>query len=342
VNYLIVLWIKFLVGAGIIVLAGTKLTKCADILSERLNIGKVWVGVLLLGIVTSLPEAIASLTAVISFNSADLAIGNLVGSCNWNILLIAILDLLYRKEAITNRINPKKSHYVSMGFAAAMVLVVGLELMSKPSLRMIVVNGNTINLSSILIIALYFIGMRKLSQLSSKEFVKGSEVKAKGSLAKVYFTLFVNAAFVVIGAIWLTSICDEIAAVTTMGSTFVGSLFLALATSLPEMVVTISALRINALDLAFGNIFGSNITNLAFVGVCDFFKKPIGTIYGSSSVVHIVTIFACVLLTGITLIGIKTKKRKIPLINIGWDSLLMIALFVTSIAVLYWVRPTMI
>ena len=84
-------WITFIVSAAGIVYAGVLLTKYADILSDRLHLGKTWVGIVLLGFVTSLPEAITSLISVVSLTADDLAIGNLFGSNNFNPMLICLI-----------------------------------------------------------------------------------------------------------------------------------------------------------------------------------------------------------------------------------------------------------
>jgi len=106
-------WIEFTVGATLIIIAGIKLTRYADVISDRLSLGKVWIGIVILGLVTSLPEAITSLVSIISLSAYDLAIGNLVGSNNFNPMLLVVMDIIYRKGPVTNAISPDKSHRVS-------------------------------------------------------------------------------------------------------------------------------------------------------------------------------------------------------------------------------------
>ena len=86
----------------------------------------------------------------------------------------------------------------------------------------------------------------------------------------------------------LAQSADEIALQTGLGRTFVGSIFLALVTSLPEMVVSLSALKMGAFDLAIGNIFGSNMTNMFivfFVFLSPILRGPILYDVGSTHIV---------------------------------------------------------
>ena len=73
-------WIEFIISSVVIIVAGVRLTKYADKLSEQTNLGKAWIGIILLGVVTSLPEAVTCIVSVASLDAYDLAIGNLLGS----------------------------------------------------------------------------------------------------------------------------------------------------------------------------------------------------------------------------------------------------------------------
>ena len=110
-------WIQFIISSVFIVFSGIKLTKYADIISDRLGWGKVWIGVLLLGLVTSLPEAITSFASIVYLQADNLAIGNLLGSNTFNPMIIVVLDILYRGGSVTNAVKTNRSHDISAVFA---------------------------------------------------------------------------------------------------------------------------------------------------------------------------------------------------------------------------------
>ncbi|MCA9408394.1 MAG: hypothetical protein KC733_06875 [Candidatus Omnitrophica bacterium] len=331
-------WIEFIISAVVIVLAGIRLTVYADKLCEQLSLGKVWIGIVLLGIVTSLPEAITCIVSIVSLKANNLAIGNLVGSNNFNPMLLVMMDLFYRKGAITNDIAPNRSHNLSALFAEILSLIVIFEIYysSRNSLIMI----GPISAGSGVILILYFIFMRFLAGVNSTENPVGVVDKAlsvdhKNHLIKIWINLVLCALVVVIGAIWLAKSSDVIAEKSGLGRTFVGSTLLAMVTSLPEMVVSLSAMRLGSLDLAIGNIFGSNMTNLFILAICDVVYPAAGVLQTVSSV-HAVTLSASVVLMGSIILGMHMRKRKI--LFMGWDSWLMTAIFLSVTGFLYAVR----
>ena len=331
------MWLGFFLSAAVIVAAGSRLTHYADQLSDKLGIGKVWLGVLLLGFITSLPEAITSIFSVVSLQAADLAVGNMLGSNNFNIFLIVVMDILFRKGSVTNDIVPKPSHSMAAIFSIVLVSVIGVNILA--SVYGFGMELGMFSVGSIFAGVFYLFGMRKLF-LGENCRKKGCDTvdaaSCEYSLRKIYINLFASAFFVVLAAMFLAQSADNIATTTGLGRTFVGTLFLALATSLPELVVTISALRLGSLDLAVGNIFGSNMTNMFLIFICDFFyiKAPM---LSSVSKTHVVTAGICVLMSFFALFGLRRKEKKVFL-NLGSDSWILVGLFVGGSALLYYLR----
>ncbi|MBU0469495.1 MAG: hypothetical protein KKD07_07240 [Candidatus Omnitrophica bacterium] len=331
-------WIQFLISAVFIVLAGIRLTDYADKLSEQSNIGKAWIGIILLGLVTSLPEAIVSLTSVISLKANNMAIGNLLGSNNFNPMLIVVMDIFYRKGSITNDIGTNKSHDISGSFAIILTLVVVGEILL--GMHGFIFRVASLSYGSILIAVLYFAGMRSLSSIDSgrSQYSEKDPIKAQDctiSAFKIWINLVLSAVVVVVAAMWLAQSADVIADKTGLGRTFVGSIFLAIVTSLPEMVVSLSALRLGSFDMAIGNIFGSNMTNLFVVPICDIFYK--GAILSSVNSVHILTASVSIILVVIACLGIKIKHKR-TVLGLGWDSILMLLIFTIGNIFLYRMR----
>ena len=330
-------WLQFIFSSLLIIIAGVRLTTFADILGDRLNVGKVWIGIILLGIVTSLPEAVSSLTAAVALDAPDLAVGNMVGSNNFNICLVLVMDVFYRHGPVTNQIHFIRANVLPAVFSLALIAAVMLDIAAGRGRMMAV---GFVSSGSLAVLFGYFAAMRVLSRYQSSGALPAAGAAGKTgqdvSARTIVLNLLMSAVLVVVGAVWLANSADRIAEVTHLGRTFVGTFFLALVTSLPEMVVTVSAVKLGALDLAVGNIFGSNMTNMFLIGVCDLFYVK-GPILGQVSPRHLVTAVSSILLTAVVLAGMRQSSKK-GWAGVGWDSWLAGALFFCSMVIMYYVR----
>jgi len=328
-------WIEFIISATLIIYAGIKLTVYADALSDKLQLGKVWVGIVLLGLVTSLPEAITTIVAVTSVGANNLAVGNILGSNNFNPLLIIVMDIVYRKNSVTNDIEISKSHNASAAFACLLTLIVLFEIFFSRIMNIASVGPLTVGSWGIVFI--YFIGMRFLSNVNNNHVVvEGKKNTTKYSLMRINLALAASTLIVVVSAIWLADSANEIARETGLGGTFVGSIFLAFVTSLPEMVVSISAIRLGVLGLAIGNIFGSNMTNIFILSLCDGFNGS-ESLLANVSGIHLLTGCLSLVLTALLVMGIHVKNKK-TFYGVGWDSILMAVIFIIGTTVLYQMK----
>lgn len=325
-------WVLFCTSAMVIIWAGIDLTRYADRLSDRLNLGKAWVGTLLLGFVTSLPEAITCIKAVISLGAYDLAMGNLVGSNNFNPLLIVVMDICYRKGSVSDRIHPHRSHQESVFYLLLLTAVLAFDVYTQGFWHY-----GPMSVSTFVIGVGYFLVMRRLATLNKQnEGTQSADDVMKGdrnSLAKIWTHIVISGCLIVLAAMVLASSSNAIAISTGWGGTFVGSILVACVTSLPEMVVTISSMRLAAFDLAVGNILGSNISNLFILVFCSLFSAP-QTMLSQISSVHLLTVGSSMALVILLWLGIR-QKRKWLFLSIGWDSWMMMMIFLTSSYLLF-------
>jgi cation:H+ antiporter len=122
----------------------------------------------------------------------------------------------------------------------------------------------------------------------------------------------------------------------TMGwnETFVGTIFLALVTSVPELVISIEAVRIGAVDLAIGGILGSNLFDLLILAFADmaYLKGPI---LAAASGVHMLTAITALTMTGIAVVGLCSRPKAAVFRVIGWASLAILAVALFSALVLF-------
>jgi cation:H+ antiporter len=133
---------------------------------------------------------------------------------------------------------------------------------------------------------------------------------------------------------WLAAIGDQIARTMGLGASFVGAIFLAITTSLPEIVASLAALRINAVDLAVSNIFGSNIFNIVALAFYDLVNVR-GDLWQQLNPIHGFTAVAAALMTALAIVGLIYQATRKPRWLLSWDRLLLIIVYVGSVYVVY-------
>ena len=324
-------WLQFIICAGIIVLAGSRLTRSAAVVAENTGLGTVWVGVLMLPLATSLPELVTTLRAV-AINAPDLAMGNILGSCLYNLALLAVIDLLEGRGALTARVN--QGHIITASLSIITICIASIAMLGIVYLPIGWVGAET------LIIALvYILGGRLLYRYEKRSLPlisAGSEAIASGKpipTRQALLQFIIAAGFIVVAGVLLTDASDQIAVITGLGHTFVGSILLAISTSLPETVTTISAVRLGYTDMAVANVFGANFMNLFIVFVADLFYIHAPLLYAVSEsqlLAAVMVIFiSTVMVFGLT----YRSERKIG--RIGYDTLLVMAVYIITVFLLY-------
>ena len=316
------IWVQFIIAAGIIIVSGYKLSHYGNQIAKRTGLGKTFMGIVLFSTVTSLPELSVCITSTSVVGAPDLAIGNIFGSNLFNLLLIAVLDIVQGKGAILDLLSLSHVLAASLGIllAGLTILSIGLGLSF---------NLGFLGLESIILILIYALGIRilyrheMLGSLPGSSEVQESEGITKGKPVYLFFAI---GAIAIVGAgLWLAVTADAIAQATGWGRSFVGSFMLAVVTSLPELAVGISLVRMGAFDMAIGNLLGSNIFNIAIIPVADiFFTK--GAILASVSRDHILTAVLGIVMTNIVIMDLIYRAKKVPW-RIGWGSISIIALY---------------
>lgn len=319
-------WLEFAAAAVAIMLVGERLSIYADALAERLGVSRGFIGVVLLGAVTSLPELITTVASISLADSTDLAVGNVFGSNLFNILILAAMDFLYRERTFDK------------GNALTGVLSTGVALVAVTALVFPALGGSVAHVStfSFVIALTYMVSMWLLYS-----FDKGEDHSDEGgdanemSLSRIVVGTSLAAGVVVVAGVVATHAVDLIAEQHSLSESFAGGLFLAAATSLPELVVSLSALRLGATSMAAGNIFGSNLFNLAILPIADVLT-PANLFTGLTRPPHLALALGGLLITSVALIGILLGKRR-PLIGgrIGLDSLAIIALYLLALGANY-------
>jgi cation:H+ antiporter len=142
----------------------------------------------------------------------------------------------------------------------------------------------------------------------------------------------VAAAVLVTAAAYLPCVASRFAAATGLGQSFVGSLFVATSTSMPEVVVSVAAARIGAIDMAVGNLFGSNLFNMAVLGFDDVLYTR-GSMLADVDAVHLVSLAAAMVMTAIAIIGLTYRARQ-KRFRLSWDTFGITAVYAAGIVLI--------
>ncbi|MBM4135523.1 MAG: sodium:calcium antiporter [Nitrospira sp.] len=330
------LWIEFILCTSVIVFSGIRLSKYGDIIAEKTGLGRAWVGLVLMASVTSLPELVTGISSVTYAGVPDIAVGDVLGSCVFNMLILALLDAVYRPMPISAKAH--HGNVLSAGFGILLLSIVAISLFLE---RYILPLG-WIGPYSLLFIVIYFIAMRLVYFYEKRQialFMKeiAVELKYKDISTKTAIVNYgLNAFVVIVAATFLPKIGEGIAETTGLGQTFVGNIFIAISTSLPEVVVSIAAVKIDAIDLAIGNLFGSNIFNILILAIDDIFfiKGPLLSFANSN---HIISALSAIVMTTIAIIGLTYRAEKRPLF-LAWDSIGIMLVYVINLMLLYLLR----
>lgn len=328
-------WILFLGVSVVIVAAGTKLARYGDVLGEKTGLGRSWIGVVLLAATTSLPELFTGFGATALTAHPDIAAGDVLGSCMFNLLILSLMDAV-QPEPLSARAH--QGHALSIGFGLLLMAAVGIGLSGGSRVPAL----GSIGVTTPVVILLYFVAMRSVfvheRRRRARELAEVAEQLEYGDVpTRVAVTRYaIAAAFVVGAALWLPRIGAQLATETGLGEAFVGSLFIAVTTSLPEIAVSLTAVRIGALDLGIGNVLGSNLFNLLILGLDDLFYTP-GPLLADADPSHIVSVLAVIMMNALFLIGL-TERALTKRFVVAWDTGAIAAVYVAAVTLVFVLR----
>jgi cation:H+ antiporter len=324
----------FLVLAAVIIAAGTVLTHCADAFAEITGAGKLLVGSVLLAGATSLPELTVDLAAI-RLDLPNLAIGDLVGSSLMNLLILAAMDLTHHgRGKILSR--AAAAHALSGTLGIALTAIVGVGILVAPRFPEATLFG--VHAAAWALVVGYVFGVRlvfldqRIAARQAAETGATAEQKPHGPLWR-YIAGFVAAAAVIfVAGPYLAETAGHIAELSGLGSSFVGTTFVAASTSLPELVASIAAIRLGAFDLVVGNVFGSNAFNMMLFVPLDF-AYP-GALFAVANSTHVISVLAVIACTSVVIMGQlyqSDSRRRF----IEPDAWLVITLIAGALALVY-------
>ena len=245
-----------LIELVLLVIGFAMLIKDADIFVEgaagiaaKFGIPQLVIGLTIVAMGTSAPEAAVSIAAAFK-GTADITIGNVVGSNIMNILVIMGVTAVIVAVAVQQS---------TVRYEIPFVILVTIVLLVMGAL-----DGKIGRLDGVILWALFIVYLIYLF-LMAKHGREEEETKMDAPVWKLLLFVVIGAALIVIGADVSVDAASEIARVIGLSERFIGLTIVALGTSLPELCTSVVAARKGNADLAIGNIVGSNIFNILFV-----------------------------------------------------------------------------
>jgi cation:H+ antiporter len=267
----------------------------------------------------------------------NLAAGAVMGSCLFNLMLIAVMDLAYQPGRVLAK--AQDVHILSGGLGVLLLGLVAMEVLIGPPMNGIGMFG--ISLASMVIAILYAVGGRMIAGLEKERMgeVLAKEAKeenyAEISRRRAFFIFISSAVAVIVLGVWLAFIGDRLSATTGLSRSFVGNLFLAVSTSLPEIAASLAAIRLGAIDLAIGNVLGSNLFNVLLLSVYDLadgranFWSALNNANGFAAVM-------AMMMTGVVIISLMYRASPRTPYRVSWDGVALIFMYVGSVVMLYF------
>lgn len=335
------LWLNALIfgGAAVVVwIAGTRLTHFLDAISEKTGWGQAFVGMLLLGGLTSLPE-VANTIAASTGGEPRLAINNLLGSAAINLLLLAGVDAFVGKDAVTSVVL-KPSTMMMSTLCMILLGAVAFAIATGD----VAILGVGVWSSALWAMCVAFLWLSASHDRRAKWHVDDPRFAgpaqpardAHRSMPWLVIGSTICAAVIFLAGYTLSEIGGALAEQTGFGEGFVGFLLIGVSTSMPELSSIIAALRLRRYELAFGQVLGTNFINLSLILLAD-------ALFEGGPVINELGRFETVsALLGLTMVGVfqvgLLERRNPTVMRMGYDSLVVILLFAAGAGLLFAIR----
>ncbi len=328
------LWLELLICLAIIGYAGYFLSRYGDIIAEKTGISASWVGLILLSTATSLPELATGISSVSFADAPNIAVGDVLGSTVFNLFILVLLDRLYRRETLYSR--AAQGQILSAALGTLLIAFAGFSLLLdhagiSPAI-------GHVGLYSPFIVLVYLVAMRAVYSYEHRTVAEYTEESVERypdvTLRNAIKGYTLAALAVVLAGTWLPFVASDLAEMMGWGRSFVGTLLVAGVTSAPEVAVTISALRIGALDMAIANLLGSNLFDILILAVDDLFYSN-GPLLARVDSSHALTAFTAVMMSALVTVGLIFRPQGRAVLGLTWVSLGLFMLYVLNSWILF-------
>jgi len=328
------LWLQLLLCLAVIGYAGYFLSRYGDIIAEKSGISASWIGLILLSTATSLPELVTGISSVKFANAPDIAVGDVLGSTVFNLAILVMLDALYKRETLYSK--AAQGHIMSVSLGTILIAFAGFSLLLdhaglSPAL-------GHVGFYSPFIVAVYLVAIRAVYSYEHRTLAEYTEESAERypdiTLRSAIKGYLWAALAVVLAGSWLPFVAKDISDLMGWGQSFVGTLLVAAVTSAPEAAVTISALRIGALDMAIANLLGSNLFDIIILAVDDLFYTE-GPLLADVNLSHALTAFTAAMMSALVAVGLVFRPQGRAVLGLTWVSLGLFMLYVINSWILF-------
>jgi cation:H+ antiporter len=313
----------FLGCAVVIGVAGWVLVAAADVVAERTKLERAFLGMVLVATVTSLPELSTGLGAVTLAGSPDIAVGAVVGSCVFNLLLFVLADAASGRVAFYGQL--RTSHNLTAAFGIVQLGLLAVAMLAPDAARIMI---GPVGLYSVLLAALYFGSARLLYAVGVSTAPEVEEAPARSAMSlrgAITRCVISGVAVILAGAVLAVS-ADRIAEAARLSDSLVGLLLVAAVTSLPELVTVLAAVRLKAYDLAAGNLLGSNVFNMVLLVVYDAAWLD-GSLLSSASDTIAESAVLAIVMTAVIVAALNFVRRTRRQVVDYWAGAALVALY---------------
>lgn len=251
-------YVLLIIGFALLVKGADWFVDGSSDIAQLLRVPPILIGLTIVALGTSAPEATVSIIAAVQ-GTADVAVGNVVGSNIFNITLVVGLAAAIYPLQVQNEMIVKQIPFALL--AAVALFALGSDMLLQGSTENILSRSDGIIFFLFLAIFMYYIIEVGLKSRKETKAIKDSNVK----WGKSTLITLLGLAAIILGGQFVVTNATEIALSWGMSEALVGLTIVAIGTSLPELVTSISAALKNESEIALGNVVGSCIFNILFV-----------------------------------------------------------------------------
>jgi cation:H+ antiporter len=334
------MWLNMAVfgaSAALVWSAGSRLARYADAIAEQTGIGREFLGMILLGGVTSLPELAVATTATLE-GAPTLSINDVLGSAGINIVILAVADVVIGRKALTSMQSSPGVMLQGVIGIVLMSLIVGAGIVGdRPFFG--------IGLWSWLLLGLYITSVWLMSKAHANDAWRavrrhakpGKDGAAKPDAPKALWWKTVGvAAAILLGGFLLARSGNALASQSGLGTSFFGAVFLGFATSLPEVSTVIAAVRLRRYEMAISDVFGTNLFNVTIIVLVDALHPGGAVLVEAGRFAGFAALLALVL-TAFYLVGMLERRDR-TILRMGIDSIAVLVTYCAGVAVLHAIR----
>jgi cation:H+ antiporter len=334
----------FAVAAVVVWMAGTYLARLVDEIGNRTNLSQAFLGMVLLGVATSLPE-VATTVSGAAIGNAQLVTGNLFGGVALQIAVLALVDLIAVRGALTY-VTPKP---VLLFQGVMLILLLGIAIAGAAVGEPIAVGG--LGLTPLVLAAGYIVTVRVTGTAkylprwrpveTGDHRIMAHQPSDEDSVADLpNATLYAWCAAcgaAILAAGWTISMSgDALAQQTGLGASFVGVALVAASTSLPELSTTLAAVHRGRHEMAVSNILGTNCLEVALFLLADVAYRE-GPILAATDQSGLLAAAVGLVATSLLLLGLLERRNQ-TVARMGLDSLGVLITYGVGLAGLYHLR----